>query len=1325
MQLSRRIALSSVLALLAMAQIALAQNGKLRGYVYDADSDNESLIGATVAAYQGSRMVKAGVTDIDGKFELYPLPAGEYEIHCIYTGYQKQIKTGVNILVDKTVRINFYMKSKNDVMDEVVIEEHNPLIGADQPTKTFTAAEIEKIGGRDVNQVITTSANVYSQDDGEDLNIRGMRGEDNNVFVNGVRVPRGSYPPVEAIEQIEVIDGGISARYGDAIGGIISITTKKAASDFRGGFQLETSRPFDPWNYDLVGANLTGPLWKKTVYNEDSTSTRERTILDFFGLVQYTHHRDQDPSALGYWRMKPDAVDRIERQPLFERRNGDIVASPSDTNMVGFDDFEKVDYNPNSRSHQFRSNLTIGFAPSDNILISAGGNFDYTSAHNASANTRGALTFDKRDVFNYETKPRVQAYNGNAFVRFLQQFPSNEDDFVKNVYYQVQLDYTRASSVSVDPRFGEDIGPQGYVGSFEGIAEDTEIPVGGDFTIQEINASGDTIERNLQSTGLRNYTLKNQQPFGGGINFTPFDYNEQMAYTTNYLLYELGRFDDYNSGFGQGAVFPMLNQGGAVNANGFGRYSVPPISGYTSFAEPLPGAGVYSSPGVFNFHYSRQDREQYRFTLQSSATIGNHSIKAGLEFEQRVFSSYTVNLHPLQVGRSLINSHIAAGWDAPGRYSYDTIRTPSPADSSIIIETIEVNRTNTYSTNPDGSIQGQSDFDRKLRERLGVGPEVMINLEDAEVYHPEDMSLEDFTVEELYVGGVSPAALYQGYDIYGNRKRSSSDWYSFFTDPNKPIDAFRPIYMAGYIEDKFEIDKIIVRAGVRVDRYDMNQPVLKDKYSFVEATRAGEIPDEAYREMNDSEVQGRPSTVDDDYAVYVEEDPADFNGSNYGDFTIVGYRDGDRWFDANGTEVTNQQELAQQSSDGALNIFHQAPDNISNPTAAQLYGTSRLTLDAFEDYDPQIRVVPRLSITFPVSEQSLFFAHYDVLTQRPRAYFPRARIGGGNAVGESYGSPLQYFTLNQTRGNNFLVNPNLKPQQKVDYQVGFQQALSRNLAFKLKAFYSEFRDLIQVINVQGAYPANYRTNGNEDFGFVKGFTFSLDLRRTRNFRMNGSYTLQFAEGSASDFSGNLVNTGVATIKSVYPLNYDQRHAFKLNMDYRFPFGDKYNGPAGDIPRKILQGLGLNITFFAGSGTPYTELGGIPGVENSYTIEGQVNGNRLPWTNRTSLRLDKTFYPFKKTRGKGENAEQIPDMGKSLNAYIYITNLFDARNVLQVYPHTGDPEDDGYLASDFGQNELSVNQTNDELEAFYYRMALMNPNWISLPRWIKMGVQYNF
>ena len=90
---------------------------------------------------------------------------------------------------------------------------------------------------------------------------------------------------------------------------------------------------------------------------------------------------------------------------------------------------------------------------------------------------------------------------------------------------------------------------------------------------------------------------------------------------------------------------------------------------------------------------------------------------------------------------------------------------------------------------------------------------------------------------------------------------------------------------------------------------------------------------------------------------------------------------------------------------------------------------------------------------------------------------------------------------------------------------------------------------------------------NIDFGTVKGFTITFDQRRSKNIWMKASYTLQFAEGTGSSATSgyNLISTGQPNLRTIYPLDYDQRHAFSVVFDFRYGSGKNYNGPV--IKRK--------------------------------------------------------------------------------------------------------------------------------------------------------------
>src|SRR5690606_31086585 len=110
-----------------------------------------------------------------------------------------------------------------------------------------------------------------------------------------------------------------------------------------------------------------------------------------------------------------------------------------------------------------------------------------------------------------------------------------------------------------------------------------------------------------------------------------------------------------------------------------------------------------------------------------------------------------------------------------------------------------------------------------------------------------------------------------------------------------------------------------------------------------------------------------------------------------------------------------------------------------------------LSPKSFKDYEPQINVSPRIAFSFPISDEALFFAHYDVLTQRPSS--------------NSSLQLLDYLLLESKSSNDRLNNPDLKAERTIDYELGFQQKINNYSSIKIAAFYREQKDMIQVEKV--------------------------------------------------------------------------------------------------------------------------------------------------------------------------------------------------------------------------------------------------------------------
>ena len=541
---------------------------------------------------------------------------------------------------------------------------------------------------------------------------------------------------------------------------------------------------------------------------------------------------------------------------------------------------------------------------------------------------------------------------------------------------------------------------------------------------------------------------------------------------------------------------------------------------------------------------------------------------------------------------------------------------------------------------------------------------------------------------------------YYGYTYDGSRKYGLTERPSlqdFFTKTDdegiltRPIAAQQPIYMAGYIQDKFAFKDLIFNIGLRVDRFDANQDVLKDPYILYDYKTAGQLMNSERKvQMDDMSWEEVPDNIGDNYAVYVNKISEKT--------AIVGYRNGNTWYNAVGDEISDPSVL-----DMGTGVSPWVVDK------DQL----RVDIKSFKDYDPAWSVMPRISFSFPISDEALFFAHYDVLTMRPTSAF--------------YCSPLYYYNFNSISGT--IANPNLRPQQTIDYELGFTQKVTNTSSMTITAYYREIRNQIQMYRFNGAYPKAYNSYSNLDFGTVKGLTASYDMRRTKNARIRASYTLQFADmtGSSTSTASALIAAGVPNLRSVFPTNEDRRHSFNLTLDYRFSMGKNYDGPVihrknGKPDLQLLSNTGFSLEVKGGSGTPFTASRTVssPISGGSSLLQGTYNGSRIPASFRFDLRVDKDIYftVGGKKEGESKGREAF------LNVYIQVLNLLNSKNITNVYAATGNPDDDGYLSAPEWQREIN-SQIDPQSFIQMYELYVNSGFNYSMPRHIRLGLSINF
>lgn len=425
-----------------------------------------------------------------------------------------------------------------------------------------------------------------------------------------------------------------------------------------------------------------------------------------------------------------------------------------------------------------------------------------------------------------------------------------------------------------------------------------------------------------------------------------------------------------------------------------------------------------------------------------------------------------------------------------------------------------------------------------------------------------------------------------GFDITGQNETDGSN-------PEKFIRPYHPLLAYAYIQDRFELEDLVLNIGLRMDYMDIKSYVLKD-----------------------------PSLP-----FYGGDDPYNIDP---GDFKLR---------------------------------------------------------------DVEIQLSPRIGLGFPVTESTVFHAQFGRFIQIPE-------------LNNVYAGPYDYKAMYQGSFDpQFGPNGSLKPEETLQYEIGFRQMFGLNTAINITAFYKNIKGLVNVQNHlwqkrpggeihTAIYPEN------SDFGTTKGLAFSLDVSKLENFSLSLNYTFSIAEGTGSSTTSS--NTAVfrnqdhLAPKVIAPLDFDQRHTATASIDYYIPENES----------GFLEMFDANVLLSFNSGTPYTPVDKLNLVGDNSVISntlGYINSAFGPSSFRVDLRIEKSFYLA----------------GVKLSPYLLVQNLFDADNVVSVYRSTGSPSTTGWL------NTSEAQATAQKLGDGYnqdYMSYEQNPGNYGIPRLIRLGLK---
>ncbi len=327
--------------------------------------------------------------------------------------------------------------------------------------------------------------------------------------------------------------------------------------------------------------------------------------------------------------------------------------------------------------------------------------------------------------------------------------------------------------------------------------------------------------------------------------------------------------------------------------------------------------------------------------------------------------------------------------------------------------------------------------------------------------------------------------------------------------------------------------------------------------------------------------------------------------------------------------------------------------------------------DFWTSADPKFQLSPRLGVAYPISETGVIHFSYGYFLQLPEY----ERLYNGDRI-----------VMPQTSGIfGVYGNPDLKPQQTIQYELGLQQQLIPGTVLEVSGFYRDIRDWISSgpTELTSNPGIRYGTWVNRDYANVKGVTATLTQQLGRRINMLFDYTFMVAEGTNSDpqaeFNAAVSRgdtTGTALTQMLQTLDWDRRHQLNATMFF------------------ASQNWGASLIGRYQSGEPYT-------ADATYSTRTGITS--LTYFEQNSLRKpDGLTFDINLYRG-------MEIGGATLRANLNIYNLLDTRNVNFVFADSGTADE-----------PLPENQPA-QIDPGYYD----NPFFYTEPRRVQFGIEVSF
>lgn len=310
-----------LLVLLGAATPALAQRttGEIVGTVTD---ESGAILPGVTVTIRGSGVPGAPtvVTSETGAYRFPALPPGDYTVEYSLQGFSSLRREGIPVGVGAVVELKISMKVST-ISETVTVTGESPVVNLASTTvstnynKEWVAAApirhfsffdlVNSAPGVSATSTVGSSTSATTLGSTTNDNVYAIDGTDLSAPTGGTAWP---WPNADAIQEIEVLQLGASAEYGNVMGAVFNVVTRQGGNAFHGdGTYYHQSDNLTSRNTTVAqecagvddcpagGLPYHRDQWRDTTWQISGPIVRDK--FWFFGSFEYQNDFDSQPGT--------------------------------------------------------------------------------------------------------------------------------------------------------------------------------------------------------------------------------------------------------------------------------------------------------------------------------------------------------------------------------------------------------------------------------------------------------------------------------------------------------------------------------------------------------------------------------------------------------------------------------------------------------------------------------------------------------------------------------------------------------------------------------------------------------------------------------------------------------------------------------------------------------------------------------------------------------------------------------------------------------------------------------------------------------------------